>query len=833
MADSDHPAVNPSLPPGGDSISRGGSSANADSASEVARELAALRARIDVLERLAGVVQQPVAPVASVTALPGAVEQPPSAATLSSQPQPALLAMLDQATPVGVPAPSDTSKQRLNIEQLVGTRWYAAAGALALVVGLALFAKLAYDQGWLRVPPGPRCVLVAIAGAMLIAAGEVVRRRFTRVGSIGLYAAGLGALYAAPLAATRLYDLVHPGIAFLLLIAVSSLGVLIAARLRFILVAIISLVGAYMAPILLSTGEPSYVIYPAYMLLLLATGLFISAFLRGNFVHIRTLVWGATFFLGGFWVLADGYQSPINGLSGVLFVTIAWILVHAELLLAARAMPANPELLIEPPDASGVIAQPAPRPFWRSLALSVSTSVWASVLVTITLQNSHLLPDWTGVAGFAVGSALAALALAGHLRFMIDSPRSATERLGAVLGVEAAAMAIIAVALGFTGLGEIIAYMVMAAGVLVAANWLRSVPLLVYACVVAGILSARLITYDCTTNLHRSPVLVAGLALTTWTGLMLATTAIWAFAAWCVLRLGERPVREDSTLLEGDAAADPGLSPRSTRVAHSLFLLAGLVCIMVAVLHPEANAAAIATVWLLLAAALSLGASALPGWPLAWVSLVPLAFTLIPWLFIINDRGWDVSYFGAEPAGPAFLRATFLLASAIIVGGCVLPPRVPKDEIPAMRRDMIIAWRALAACIFLGATSAEAALITSRLTTDPTTQAATISIWWALIAVGAVVGGFVRPLPLVRRLGLALLGVAAIKIVVFDLADVSPVARIASFITLGVLMLAVAVIYGRVSRHLEGPEELRAPGTPTPPTSPMPPTTPTPPTPAR
>lgn len=96
--------------------------------------------------------------------------------------------MLDQATPAPVHAiaPSETSKQRLNIEQLVGTRWYAAAGAFGLVVGLALFAKLAYDQGWLRVPPGPRCVLVAIAGAMLIAAGEVVRRRFTRVGSIGL-----------------------------------------------------------------------------------------------------------------------------------------------------------------------------------------------------------------------------------------------------------------------------------------------------------------------------------------------------------------------------------------------------------------------------------------------------------------------------------------------------------------------------------------------------------------------------------------------------------------------------------------------------------------------
>lgn len=788
MADSNQPT---SIPPLQTAVSPAERTLDA----EVARELAALRKRVESLERAVGLAPQPVR-----------ADAPPTVASIApTAPQPSLLDAIQRAARDTAlsrsPAESTTatasaSTPRLSFEQLVGTRWYAAAGALTLVVGLALFAKLAYDQGWLRIPPGPRCVLVAIAGALLITAGEVVRRRFTRVGSIGLYAAGLGALYAAPLAATRLYTLVHPGIAFLLLIAISSLGVLIAARLRFILVAFLSLVGAYMAPILLSTGAPSYVVYPAYLLLLLATGLFLSAYLRGDFVRIRTLVWFATVLLGGFWTLDDGYQAPMNGLAGVLFPTIAWLLVHAEILLAARAQPANPELAPQAPGPIS-IAGPAPRPFWRSLALSLSTSTWAGLLVTLVLRSTNLLPDWAGVAGFSVGSALAALVLAGHLRFMIDRPSSATERLGAVLGVEAAAMAIIAVALGLTGLGEIIAYMVIAAGVLVASAWLRSVPLLLYACAIGAILTARLIVYDSMTALHRMPFDVAGLAITTWSGLMVVTAAIWAFAAACVLRLGDRSRGDESP-------ADPVLSSSRARLANLGLLVLGTACAMASLLHPDASAPAIATAWLILAAGLSSGNRFTSRWPLGWVALAPLGLSLVPWLVTIVNRSWDNSSLNGI-AGQAIVRPQFLVALAIIAGASLLPPQLRVADLAQLRRAVVLAGRCIAAGMFLGCTSAEAALITSRLTTDTTTQAATISIWWALVAVGAVVAGFAAQTPVVRRLGLSLLGIAAIKVIAFDLADVTPVARIASFISLGVLMLAVAVIYGRVSRHLEGP----------------------------
>ena len=47
--------------------------------------------------------------------------------------------------------------------------------------------------------------------------------------------------------------------------------------------------------------------------------------------------------------------------------------------------------------------------------------------------------------------------------------------------------------------------------------------------------------------------------------------------------------------------------------------------------------------------------------------------------------------------------------------------------------------------------------------------------------------------------GLGLLGVATVKAVVVDLADVPPIWRVASVLCLGLLMLGVAVVYAKAS----------------------------------
>jgi uncharacterized membrane protein len=108
-----------------------------------------------------------------------------------------------------------------------------------------------------------------------------------------------------------------------------------------------------------------------------------------------------------------------------------------------------------------------------------------------------------------------------------------------------------------------------------------------------------------------------------------------------------------------------------------------------------------------------------------------------------------------------------------------------------------------AALVLLVATSLEVARGALNITGGETTsQRAAVSIWWGIFGVGLIVVGFWRTVAPTRHAGLALLAIATAKAVIFDLADVGPEWRVASFIGLGLLMLGVAVGYARISKRL-------------------------------
>jgi uncharacterized membrane protein len=75
---------------------------------------------------------------------------------------------------------------------------------------------------------------------------------------------------------------------------------------------------------------------------------------------------------------------------------------------------------------------------------------------------------------------------------------------------------------------------------------------------------------------------------------------------------------------------------------------------------------------------------------------------------------------------------------------------------------------------------------------------ALLSALWALVGAGGLVAGLVRDLPAVRRGALALLGLAIAKVFVYDLAALTSIYRVASFIALGLLLLGAAFAWQRV-----------------------------------
>ena len=80
---------------------------------------------------------------------------------------------------------------------------------------------------------------------------------------------------------------------------------------------------------------------------------------------------------------------------------------------------------------------------------------------------------------------------------------------------------------------------------------------------------------------------------------------------------------------------------------------------------------------------------------------------------------------------------------------------------------------------------------------------AAVSIFWAAYAIALIGGGFFFGIAVVRHLGLLLLGVTAIKFLVFDLSRAATVYRVVSALGVGLLMVATSLIYVRFGSRLE------------------------------
>ena len=146
-------------------------------------------------------------------------------------------------------------------------------------------------------------------------------------------AAGLGALYASVYSAYGVYTLVPPSLAFVLLMLVSGLGFVVSARANVALLAVLSILAAYLNPFIIG-GPGSPLVLPVYLLALLAVGLALSAWRGQPFRVLRPLVWWGTVLLGTFWTLTAGLDEPDIALG---FVAVFWAAVHVELGLSARA----------------------------------------------------------------------------------------------------------------------------------------------------------------------------------------------------------------------------------------------------------------------------------------------------------------------------------------------------------------------------------------------------------------------------------------------------------------------------------------------------------------
>src|SRR5439155_8165396 len=146
-------------------------------------------------------------------------------------------------------------KGSLNWEQFMGAKLFAWIGGFALFLAVAYFVKYSFEHD--LIPPEVRVALGFLVGIGLVVGGAVLRRKEYSITAHTLCATGVLILYAVTFACRAVYHFAFfgPVPTFVLMTLVTATAFLLAIRLEAQVVALLGMLGGFLTPVLLSTGQ--------------------------------------------------------------------------------------------------------------------------------------------------------------------------------------------------------------------------------------------------------------------------------------------------------------------------------------------------------------------------------------------------------------------------------------------------------------------------------------------------------------------------------------------------------------------------------------------------
>ncbi len=242
----------------GQSLTEGRLSELESRLAELAAQIEKVRAEIAALRQAPPEAEAPAAPEtrAPERPVPPTPAPPPPGVKVAGQ----TLFVKRSTAP---PAPRRASPEW---EALIGGRWLAKIGTVALVLGILYFLKYAFDNQWIG--NTGRVLIGGFSGLALLYGGERFQTKGYRLYGQTVAGGGIVVLYLSIYAAFNFYSLISQAPAVLLMALVTAVCCSLAYRYESRTLATMGLLGGLLTPYLLSTGKSNQIGLLSYLLVL-------------------------------------------------------------------------------------------------------------------------------------------------------------------------------------------------------------------------------------------------------------------------------------------------------------------------------------------------------------------------------------------------------------------------------------------------------------------------------------------------------------------------------------------------------------------------------------
>lgn len=294
---------------------------------------------------------------------------------------------------------------------LFGGNTVVRVGIIVLFVGVAFLLKYAAEHT--NLPAEFRLIGVFVAAVIMLVLGW--RLRENRSGySLALQGGAVAMFYLTVFAAMRLYSLIPPGPAFVLLVGIAIFSAMIAIAQNSLSLAVFGITGGFLAPILASTGQGNHVMLFSYYALLNAGIVGIAWYKAWRLLNVLGFLF--TFGIATAWG-AMRYTPEHFNTTEPFLILFSLMYVGVAVLFAIR----------QKPDLRGYVD---------------GTLVFGTPIVAFALQYKLVQPYQFGLAWSALATGFFYLTLGSMLlRFGRQAMRAMTESYLAI-GVVFASLAV-------------------------------------------------------------------------------------------------------------------------------------------------------------------------------------------------------------------------------------------------------------------------------------------------------------------------------------------------------------------------------------------------------
>jgi uncharacterized membrane protein len=275
----------------------------------------------------------------------------------------------------------------VSLETRVGSQWFNRLGILALLIGIAWFLKMAFDNHWIGALG--RVLIGLLAGAALIAWSERFRSRGFAAFSYSLKAVGGGSLYLSLWAAFSLYSLIPASVAFLAMIAVTGFNGFMSWVQDAELLALYAIAGGLGTPLLVSTGGNHEITLFTYLLMLDCSVLVLVALRPWSRLLFASFT-GSVLFITGWWFSFYSYEQA--GRTAFFLICFFLLFAFAPRLIRIRITDAGEA---SPWDQLAAVAMPMSNAGLGFLAfyflVDERTFDWAGPWMAVAFAAFYLL----------------------------------------------------------------------------------------------------------------------------------------------------------------------------------------------------------------------------------------------------------------------------------------------------------------------------------------------------------------------------------------------------------------------------------------------------------